>query len=124
MLNELSKEIHNNAKEKGFYEKERNISELLMLIVSELGEAQEALRKGKRVRYWQIDYYKDCVDNPNLDADMVFESSIKDTFEDEIADSIIRLLDLCGYMNIDIDFHLKEKMKYNKNREYKHGKKF
>lgn len=42
-----------------------------------------------------------------------FELYIKDTFEDEIADAIIRLLDLSAYLNIDIDKHMELKMKYN-----------
>ena len=37
-LTELSKEIHQDNKEKGFWDEERNIGEMLMLIVSELGE--------------------------------------------------------------------------------------
>lgn len=111
MLNELRNEIYLNAIKHGFYaEKEINIPEKLMLIVSELGEAMEAYR---------IDNY--CKKLNCSDKD--FEELIKDTFEDEIADTIIRILDLCGYMQIDIDKHIKLKMKYNKSRPYKHGKK-
>ena len=46
-LNELAKEIHSDTKAKGFWNDERNIGELLMLVVSELGEGIEAHRKGK-----------------------------------------------------------------------------
>lgn len=50
---------------------------------------------------------------------------MKDTFEDEIADSIIRLLDLCGKNNIDIEAHIQAKMDYNATRGFKYGgKKF
>ena len=46
-INELSQEIHKNAKDKGFYDNvEKNTGELLMLAVSELSEAFEADRKG------------------------------------------------------------------------------
>ncbi len=48
----------------------------------------------------------------------------KDTFEDEIADTIIRLCDLCGELNIDIEKQIAWKMEYNKKREHKHGKNF
>lgn len=41
-LNELSKEIHNYAKKKGFWDIEREMGTLLMLVVSELSEAREA----------------------------------------------------------------------------------
>jgi hypothetical protein len=44
-LNEISKQIHENAKAKGFWDKDRNHGEMLMLIVSEVSEAMEADRK-------------------------------------------------------------------------------
>jgi NTP pyrophosphatase (non-canonical NTP hydrolase) len=49
---------------------------------------------------------------------------IKDTVEDELADVIIRTLDLCGYLGIDIEKHVELKMRYNESREYKHGKNY
>lgn len=114
MLNELRDEIHTNAKNHGFYENEKNIPEILMLIVSELGEAMEAYRKDHYTGKYALQ--KNISNND-------FELFIKDRFEDEIADTIIRLLDLCGYMKIDIDTHVALKMKYNESRPYKHGKK-
>jgi NTP pyrophosphatase (non-canonical NTP hydrolase) len=44
-MKNLIEKSHGTAKEKGFWDTERNVSEMLMLIVSELAEAQEALRK-------------------------------------------------------------------------------
>ncbi|MEI2422137.1 hypothetical protein V6O07_17795, partial [Arthrospira platensis SPKY2] len=44
-LNESARIIHKNNKEKGFWDTEKNVGELLMLVVSELGEAMEAHRK-------------------------------------------------------------------------------
>ena len=41
---EIVKEIHETNKSKGFWDKDRNIGELLMLTVSELSEALEAHR--------------------------------------------------------------------------------
>ena len=60
----------------------------------------------------------------NLEAYEEFEDAIKDTFEDEIADSVIRLLDMCGGLGIDIDTHVRLKLEYNKTRERLHGKKY
>jgi len=48
--------------------------------------------------------------------------SVKNSFEDEMADIIIRVMDLCGAMNINIDWHIEQKMKYNLLRPYKHNK--
>ena len=42
----------------------------------------------------------------------------------EVADVAIRLFDLCGGMNIDLEKHIELKMKYNSLRGYKHGKAF
>lgn len=113
MLNELSEEIHQNNKEKGFWDNERNVGEMLMLVTSELGEAMEAHRKG---RFANLEAYEEFSEN--------FEDAIKDTFEDEIADSVIRLLDMCGGLGIDIDTHVRLKLEYNKTRERLHGKKY
>ena len=53
-----------------------------------------------------------------------FEKEIKDTFEDEIADAAIRIFDLAGGLGIDLDFHIQQKLAYNKTRPFKHGKKY
>lgn len=114
-LNTLATEIHDNAVKHGFYDKQKEIGTLLMLIVSELGEAINADRAGK---HCSIKLLPDNIHKQQ------FEDAVKDTFEDEIADTIIRLLDLCGYLSIDIDKHITEKMRYNANRERLHGKQY
>lgn len=37
---------------------------------------------------------------------------------------MIRILDLCGWMDIDIQRHVELKMQYNAGREKMHGKKY
>ena len=139
-INDLIKEAHEIAVEKGFYDcpdcdkmkieicpscrgsginRNRNISELLMLIVSELGEAQEALRHN----YFTPAHIWGKIYAPVFTT-MIFEQYVKNSVEDELADVFIRLGDLCGYLNIDIEKHIKAKMEYNKGRPRKHGKKF
>lgn len=44
MINKLSQQIHENAISKGFFDKEKNIGEMLCLIHSEVSEALEADR--------------------------------------------------------------------------------
>ena len=92
-LNELAQVCHQIAVEKGFWEKERNMGEALMLIVTELAEAMEAHRKQDQ-----------------------------DNFKEEIADTFIRLLDLCGGLKLDIEEEIYKKSLKNKERAYKHGK--
>jgi NTP pyrophosphatase (non-canonical NTP hydrolase) len=71
------------------------ISTRLMLIVGEVAEAQEALRKDDQ-----------------------------ENFAEELADVVIRLFDLCGGLGIDLETEIKKKMDKNKLRPYKHGKQF
>ncbi len=92
-LNQMATLCHNIAVEKGFWDKERNMGEALMLIVTELAEAMEAHR---------------VQDHEN--------------FREEIADTFIRLFDLCGGLKIDIEGEISKKSAKNKNRPYKHGK--
>lgn len=132
-INEAIAESHNTAKEKGFWDKPNwNIGEKLMLITSELGEALEADRKD---RYADVTNFNKGLTNelgqvPLFDADAdekfvkSFEANLKDKFEDELADATIRLFDLAGKMNIDLEYFMQMKMKYNKTRARLHGKKY
>lgn len=125
-LNELRDEIHENAKSKGFWDKPREIGTLLMLCVSELAEAMEADRKD---RYAKLESYEREINYVSkygfeIRFDEIFERNIKDTFEDELADTIIRILDVCGAKGIDIEKYIELKMKYNTTRERMHGKRY
>jgi len=127
-MEKMIKKAHGVAKEKGFWDEERNVPEMLMLVVSELSEALEALRKNhycdpfatavlaEDLNNWD-DSLKDAWKNG-------FEKAVKSSFEDEIADVAIRLFDMCGGLKIDLEKHIEMKMKYNSLRPYKHGKKF
>lgn len=118
-IQQLQKEIHDNAVKKGFWEDPVNLGEKMMLIVSEVAEMCEAHRKGKRFEY-SIEGVIGWTDDEEFKKD--FESKVKDTLEDEMADAIIRLLDMAKRQNIDIENHIKAKMRYNSLRPYKHGK--
>jgi NTP pyrophosphatase (non-canonical NTP hydrolase) len=136
-LTELSVLIHKNNVKKGFYDDgKKNFGELLMLVVSELGEALEAMRK-RRFSNWEkeaTDYNEILKNVTNVSGDELekqliarresFSVNIKDTVEDEIADAIIRLFDVCGYYEIDIEKQIRAKLEFNTTRPYKHGKEF
>ena len=47
-----------------------------------------------------------------------------DTFEDEIADAVIRLLDLAAGLGIDLEKHISSKVQYNETRPILHGKSY
>lgn len=133
-IKEISKQINDNARSKGFWDKERNTGEMLMLIVSEVAEAMEADRENNfydpsnrlRIRrelpstIWAFD----IVDSNDEAWGNWFISEVKNTFEDELADAVIRILDLAYSRNIDLEWHILQKMRYNTTRPHMHGKKY
>jgi NTP pyrophosphatase (non-canonical NTP hydrolase) len=138
-LNELRDKIHENAKAKGFYDDEMKsnqwnlnckkflkhafFAQKIALIHSELSEALEADRIGRCVKTPDLEWAFSTQDKSHLFQEH-FPENIKNTVEDELADVIIRVLDLCGYLGIDIEKHVELKMKYNEQREYKHNKNY
>jgi hypothetical protein len=87
-----------------------NIGQSIMLIVTELSEAVES----DRVRnfcdfngasYLNLDNmyppsHKNSYFNSYEIYKEMFEKYVKDTFEDEFADTTLRIFDLCGYLEI------------------------
>lgn len=119
-LTMYAKEIHKGNREKGFYDKPVETGTTLMLITSELSEALEADRHNLRAN--RLSFEEDLANGmPFKEA---FKKNIKDSYEDEIADAIIRLLDHCGFKGIDVDFHVANKIRYNSMREKMHGKSY
>ena len=94
-FNCIGKRIADNAVNHGFSRpNKRNMPEKLMLVVTEVSEAMEAWRKSD---------YKN--------------------FNEEIADTIIRLLQICYCMKIDLEYEIEKKMVVNESRPFKHGNK-
>lgn len=143
-LNELAREVYKNAVYRGFYDDELKMNDVvrgdldksiafqhfvfgqrIALIHSELSEALEADRKNMFADLEAFNNQKQIT--PRTGADPFrdkFEMYIKDTLEDEIADALIRILDLCAARNIDIGTHVRLKMLYNAGRAHKHGKEY
>lgn len=133
-ITELSKEVNNGNRERGFWDnyealkgvpstKRALISQMLMLIVSECSEAVEALREDRLVKEHNVEALNQWR-NSGHTWEKIFKNNVKDTFEDELADVFIRVLDLAGGLGIDLGFHVKNKLTYNSLREKKHGKNF
>lgn len=123
---QLQNACHQTAKEKGFWDKPRNTGELLMLVVSELGEALEADRKDKRAAPEKMSLYYPSELSKDKDSmfKTQFEEHIKGSFEEELADVMIRMFDLAGGMKINLEYFIEQKMRYNATRERLHGKRY
>ncbi len=99
-----ARKIFEANRAKGFWGEnpnDRDLTEVTALVISELFEAFEALRKknfadGQYV--WDL-YF--AMHTEKFDA-KGFQEFVKDTFEDEIADAMIRALDLIGYLGYRI----------------------
>lgn len=110
-LSDMQDCIYKTAEDHGWWEGEPNIPEKLALIHSEVSEALEEYRKG-------------------IALDVVYTGDGKgimkpgdkpEGFGVELADAIIRILDLCGYLQIDMAELIALKHNYNLTRSYRHG---
>ena len=108
-IKDLQRRIHDNAVEHGFWQGEVPIGQLITLCHCELSEAFEEYRKGKDIT--ETYYKKDDRGNNKPEG-----------FPTELADCVIRILDMCEAFGIDLENVIEEKHAYNRTRPFKHGK--
>lgn len=134
-INDLAKEIHENAIAHGWWEEDPSFPEIIALCHSELSEALEEYRRGRPNLYFPCNAGGLCVEDRQEehvycasrvctkgDPDFCTARSNKpEGIAVEMADCIIRILDWCGKEGIDIDRIIKIKHEYNKTRHYRHG---
>lgn len=132
-INELAREIHQNAVEHGWWEEDRSFGEIVALCHSELSEALEEYRAGRPVEWRECtskDHdYKDVLwcGHESTTGCYSFGKECESRLDKpegiavEMADCIIRILDWCGKEGVDIERIILEKHGYNKTRPYRHG---
>lgn len=109
-IKELQTFVHNGAMVRGWYEKELGektpvrIASLLALIHSEVSEALEDVREAR------------------LELELT-ETGKPIGLPTELADIIIRTLDLAEWLGIDMERALLAKIEYNDQRPHRHGDK-
>lgn len=102
-FNKLQAKAHANAVAKGFWDSERSDGESIALIHSEVSESLEGLRNG------------------NPPDDKVPQHGNSQT---ELGDAVIRIMDFAAKKGWNVAQAMIDKMKYNAQRAYKHGKNF
>lgn len=126
----VAEQTYATAREKGWWPKSREdttpeeISNKLMLTVSELAEALEELREGQPHVYYSLEHSDGGVKYrmPIPPGDEVRCPPAKpEGFGIELADAVIRIFDLAEHLGIDIGEMLQIKMQYNKSRPFRHG---
>ena len=138
-IKDIVRKAHDNAVEHGFWDPPLPFGTAIALIHSELSEALEEERAGNPVHYYPCNAGGLCVDDRNEegvtcgsriynpehpDAPCSARSNKPEGAAVELADAVIRIADLCGHLGIDLDAVIEEKMAYNADRPYKHGKRF
>lgn len=126
-LNGLANECHGMARSKGFWDgmSRQNIGEKLMMVVGEIAEAHEEYRAGHPIGLIEYEHASQA-GTPDFRNRHPYDSEGNPGkpvgFPIEMADSIIRALDICGGIGLDIEEAVRVKMDYNATRPRRHGK--
>lgn len=126
-INEFVKEVGENAINHGWLDQERSFGELIALCHSELSEALEEFRDGMD---FTDEYYTckipygcalDCKSGGDITQCDGCEYAKPEGIPAELADTVIRIFDICHHYGIDLEAAIIKKHEFNKTRPYKHG---
>lgn len=105
----MQERTHQVAVDHGWFDVKRSdatvFTEKMLLIHSELSEAVEAFRRGDNMKQigWEQNEFKPA------------------GIATELADAVIRLMDMCEALDIPVAEAIVIKNRYNATREYRHG---
>lgn len=107
----LKQEAFATAKAHGWHDEDLSDETYLMLIITEIAEAVQADRKGKHADVAKFNEYQTYYGTflPSEEIRTIrfkedFEEYIKNSVEDELADVVIRCLDMAGLRGIDFGY--------------------
>lgn len=109
-IRDMSAEAWKNSEDHGFHNDGSTVVEKLMLIVSEVAEALEAIREGETGLGVLKFEYKGSLENRKPVG-----------FMSELADVVIRVGDLAWIVGGDLEEAVEHKMAYNRTRPHMHG---
>ena len=124
-MKNLAKEINNINRGKGFWNSMENTLKVLDTI-----EGSNFLRKQTKDAYITQKLalvhteISEAVESTRLKGyeENNYGLFTKDSFIDELADTIIRILDICGELDLDIESQIRWKLSKNKDRPFMHNK--
>ncbi len=110
-IKETQAAVHGMAVSKGWWPNgeavgTNEVLAKLALIHSEVSEAVEEVRTGRSLH----SIYEGGGDPPKPCG-----------FAIELADAVIRIMDLCGALGIDLERCMRQKIEYNETRSFRHG---
>jgi hypothetical protein len=114
VLNDLAKEAAGQAS--GPCDKQVSFGEKLMLAVSELAKVSEAGRGGRHSpgRGYLAEFGDAGLAERSATMRCLFERHVEGTVEDGLAGAFIRLLEIAGCGGVDLDWHVRAKMAYDR----------